>query len=592
MMTVEKRIQQHLEFLYGPETGAQTWPRLSSLCEAYLSGGEAPPTPTIDERAAFLITYGDSFQQPGVPPLQTLGDFLDAYLGDLVSGVHLLPFFPYSSDDGFSVIDYRQVNPSLGGWEHIHRLSRRYSLIFDLVLNHISRESAWFQAFLRAEHPYRDYFITPEPDWDLSRVVRPRTLPLLTEVQTAHGPRQVWTTFSPDQIDLNYANPQVLLELVDLVLFYLRQGASLLRLDAIAYLWKEPGTTCLHLPRTHAVVKLLRAVLDWVAPEVLILTETNVPHEENLSYFGEVLDESRRTDEAQLVYNFSLAPLVLHAFMREDASKLSAWAASLNAPGPFFNFIASHDGIGVLPAQGLLPPEEIEALVQRTLAHGGRVSYKSNRPGLPPSPYELNTTLYDLLNDPQEAGDEAGVRRFLTSQSIMLALRGVPGIYVHSLFGSSNWQAGLELTGQPRSLNRQKFDYPALQAELENPDSRAARVLNAYRRLLEVRRGHAAFHPSGGQQVLPAGLESGDEWPRAVFALQRSSPDGSDTVLCLANVSTRSQRVRLDLKRSSLPAAPLWADLLSGERYHAEGGAVECGLEPNGYAWLAPSSHN
>jgi sucrose phosphorylase len=297
----------------------------------------------------------------------------------VLDGVHILPFFPYSSDDGFSVIDYKQVDPPLGGWEDVARLEQRYRLMFDAVINHISRESSWFQGFLQGERPYTDFFIAVDPETDLSEVVRPRALPLLTRFETANGVKYVWTTFSDDQIDLNYANPRVAMAIIDVLLFYAEQGAQIIRLDAIAYLWKEIGTGCIHLAKTHEMVKLWRAVFDAVAPDVLLITETNVPHQENISYFGDYLPETGKTDEAQLVYNFTLAPLTLHAFLSGDATRLSQWAKTLQAPtgATFFNFIASHDGFGVRPAEGILGPAEMQALVDRTLAHGGQVGYRA-----------------------------------------------------------------------------------------------------------------------------------------------------------------------------------------------------------------------
>src|SRR5439155_21635029 len=195
-------------------------------------------------------------------------------------------------------------------------------------------------AFQRAEPPFDRYFITIDPSTDLSGVTRPRTSPLLTRIETAAGPRWVWTTFSSDQVDLDYSNPEVLLAMVDVLLGYVAAGADLLRLDAVGYLWKQLGTRCIHLPQTHAVVKLLRELLDAAAPRVALVTETNVPQAENVGYFG------NGEDEAQMVYQFPLAPLVLDAFAGSDAQTLSEWAALQKAPSErcaFFNFLASHD---------------------------------------------------------------------------------------------------------------------------------------------------------------------------------------------------------------------------------------------------------
>ncbi len=387
--SLQSRILDHLTFLYGSRQAAAVWQRLAAILDDFRRRN--PDLATADaglltERNAVLITYGDQFREPGAPPLQTLHRILTETLGKPVSGLHILPFFPYSSDDGFSIMDYTQVNPALGTWADVERLGRDFCLMFDAVINHVSRRSEWFRRFLAGDPEYADWFIAFDPDaptgW-VPQVTRPRPWPLLTPVQTAQGEKLVWTTFSEDQIDLNYAHPPVLLEILEILLFYVEKGARIIRLDAIAYLWKKIGTSCIHLEETHRVVKLMRCVLDAVAPGVILITETNVPHEENISYFGQVLPETGRTDEAQLVYQFPLPPLVMHSLLTGDAQALSRWAADLETPpgAAFFNFTASHDGIGVMPARGLLTESQIQHLVEATLAHGGLVSYKTNPDG-------------------------------------------------------------------------------------------------------------------------------------------------------------------------------------------------------------------
>ncbi|MGB8984256.1 MAG: alpha-amylase family glycosyl hydrolase [Anaerolineales bacterium] len=579
-MTIEERIRYHLAFLYGQERTDQTWSELRGLLDKFQQrrGRACGHSSGLTERDAILITYGDSLQIPGQPSLRTLKEFLNTYLSEAVSGIHILPFYPYSSDDGFSVIDFRQVNPALGSWEDVAVLGEHHRLMFDAVINHISRQSDWFQAFLRDETPYRDYFITPSEDWELSSVVRPRTLPLLTEVETSSGKRRVWTTFSADQIDLNYANPQVLLEIVALILFYVEKGATILRLDAIAYLWKESGTPCIHLPETHAVIKLLRAVLDLAVPDVLLITETNVPHEKNISYFGERLAGADRTDEAQLVYQFPLAPLILHTFASADTGKLSEWAATLDGQGVFFNFIASHDGIGVLPAQGILSEDEVQSLVSRTLAHGGRVSYKSDPDGTQ-SPYELNITLYDALNDPGHPDPFHDIDRFIASQAIMLSLAGVPGIYIHSLFGSRNCPSCVTATGQARSINREKFDFAALKKLLAaQPASREARILSSYLHLLNLRREQPAFHPLASQQVISN--------ERGIFSLVRRSLDGKQTIVCLVNITPESRQIAPGLD-PWLPVHSTWQDLIGGQSFAATSSGLQITLKPYQSCWFS-----
>ncbi|NJM08131.1 sugar phosphorylase [Candidatus Gracilibacteria bacterium] len=450
-------LHEHLRFIYGEDTATEVLPRLLRLIEHHLAG-RAPATqrPMLRERLgpgdALLITYGDQISAPDMTPLRTLGEVLERQLGGLISGVHILPFYPYTSDDGFSVVDYAQIDPQLGSWGDIALLASRFRLMFDAVVNHISASSDWFQRFLRDEAPHHEYFIVVDPTTDLTQVTRPRALPLLTPFETPSGVKHVWTTFSADQIDLNFANSAVMLEMIDILLLYAAQGAEFIRLDAIGYLWKEIGTRCIHLPQTHRMVQLWRSVFDIVAPHVTLITETNVPHADNISYFGD------GQNEAQLVYQFPLAPLTLNAFAAGDAGHLTRWAAGLEqrtTETSFFNFLASHDGIGVMPAAGILSQAEIGDLVERTLRHGGHVSYKNNADGSQ-SPYELNIAFFDALSDPNDTreNDTQKIDRFVAAQAIMLALAGLPGIYIHSLFGSPSDHSGVALTGRYRSINR------------------------------------------------------------------------------------------------------------------------------------------
>lgn len=575
-MTPSARIAEHLTFLYGAERAPALQARIEDRSPSDPSpAANEPPKERLSERDVILITYADQVTEPGQAPLQTLAEVLETYIQGAISGVHLLPFFPYSSDDGFSVIDYTAVDPALGDWDDVERLGRRFRLMFDAVINHISAQSAWAQAFRAGDPAYADYFITVEPGTDLSQVVRPRAKPLLTPVQTAAGEKLVWTTFSADQLDLNYANPEVLLEIIKILLFYVEKGAEFIRLDAIAYLWKEIGTSCIHLEETHRVVKLLRAVLDIAAPHVILITETNVPHQENVSYFGD------GADEAQMVYQFPLPPLTLHAISAGDATRLSQWAASLSAPSTsttFFNFLASHDGIGVRPVEGILAPAEVEALVERTLAHGGYVSYKANADG-GKSVYELNISYFDALSDPDGSEPlDLQVRRFLASQAIMLSLAGVPGVYVHSLFGSRSDREGVVQTGRYRTINRQKFRRDELDRVMADPASLRHQVFYPYLDLIRKRSAHPAFHPNGLQRVL-------DVHP-ALFTILRVAPDGRAPVLCIVNVSDAPQRSTLNTRAVGLSTRQVM-DIVSGETFPVEpGGNLTVEAEPYQILWL------
>ncbi len=555
-MSKPDSILDRLIALYGKPVGMAAFERLQGLMEHYRNPFSASGIENrggLSQRDAILITYGDQVLEAGRPPLRTLAEFCKDRLSDLVSTIHILPFYPYTSDDGFSVVDYKTVNPDLGTWEDLGNLGQSYRLMFDAVINHISAQSAWFKAFLNNDLPYSQYFIEVNKDVDLSQVVRPRALPLLTEFMTLAGEKAVWTTFSADQVDINYQNPDVLLDMVDVLLFYAARGAQFIRLDAIAYLWKEVGTSCIHLPQTHRVIQLFRAILDDIAAQVILITETNVPHRDNISYFG------NGENEAQLVYNFALPPLVLHSLQTGDVSILSDWARSLSLSSSrttFFNFLASHDGIGLNPARGILGDEQINGLVEKILAHGGLISYKHNPDGSR-SPYELNINYFDALNDANGLeSEEIQINRFMVAQAIMLALVGVPGIYFHSLFGSRGWQEGVTLHGHNRAINRQKLERGGLERSLNDSDSRPYRIFHRFSQLLQARSRCSAFHPNGGQRVLNYG--------EGIFALLRSSIDHKEHVLCLHNVTDLPQDGIIEQEKLPLGTGQKLVDITTG----------------------------
>ncbi|MBN2322478.1 MAG: sugar phosphorylase [Spirochaetes bacterium] len=541
------KMLQKLRLLYGEKRAETISERLADLIARYEK--KIPKKRyRFTEKDSVLITYGDSFLRSGEKPLRALFRFLDRHLRGIVSTVHILPFFPYSSDDGFSVIDYKRVDPDLGDWEDIDDMGKHFKLMFDAVINHISKKSEPFLGFLRGDERFSRFFIVPDERFDLSRVFRPRALPLLTEFETAEGVKKVWTTFSADQVDLNFKNPEVLLYIIDVLLFYVSHGVSVIRLDAIAYLWKESKTSCLHLPQTHTVVKLFRDIFDLAAPHVKIITETNVPHEENISYFG------GGTDEAHMVYNFALPPLSAHALITGDAKSFSRWARTLDTAGEhtcFYNFTASHDGVGMLPATGLISQRRIDELAERALERGGRLGYKSNPDGTK-TVYELNISLFDLLSDP--ASDEPltlKVDRFVASQGIALALKGVPAVYYHSLVGSKNYTEGVEKTGMNRTINREKLSCDEIEKELATPGTRRNLVFNRLARLITQRSRHPAFHPEGAQRV----IELHDE----VFAVERRSPCGKEVITVLVNCAPKER----EIERNEL----IGTDLLTGRRF-------------------------
>jgi glucosylglycerate phosphorylase len=545
-------IQEHLITLYGTVAGTETALRLRERLQSMPRASLGQQRP-LTQQDVVLITYGDQVQAQGEPPLGVLTEFCSRWLADVVSAVHILPFYPSSSDDGFSVIDYHSVDPDLGSWDDLARLGAKFDLMFDAVLNHMSAQSEWFRRFLNDDPEFERFFVTIKGDPDLSQVVRPRALPLLTEFGSATGPRRVWTTFSADQVDLDFTHPKVFLLATDVLLNYIARGARFIRLDAIAYLWKEVGTGCIHLPQTHRVIQLWRAILNEIAPGVQLITETNVPHAENVSYFGD------GSNEAQLVYNFALPPLVLHSLRRQDASSLTRWGQQLKVPSDrvtFFNFLASHDGIGLNPVRGILASHEIDQLVTDVQQQGGLVSYKHNPDGSR-SPYELNVNLLDALTDSDS--DSAGRRgsallRFLLAHSILFCLRGVPGIYFHSLFGSRGDPKAAESTGIPRRINREKLLRMTLEAELAREGSLRYQVFQQLRLMLRVRRQHPAFDPATPQTV----------WnlDRRLFVVRRGPAGSAGDVWCLHNVTDEPVTIRLPAECSELTR--IRVDLLGG----------------------------
>jgi len=539
-------ITRQLENIYGKKEGEKAFQQIRPILNN-LSKKKRGKKEFFSQQDNVLIAYGDSLKMDNELPLQTLGRFAGGYLKNVFSTIHILPFFPYSSDDGFSVTDFLCVDPLLGSWEDIKKLGSDFRLMFDLVINHISAKSKWFKKYLAQEEGFEKLAIEVDPTTDLSAVTRPRALPLLTEFKKESGEAvHVWTTFSDDQIDLNYKSIDVLKKMVDVLLFYISQGATIIRLDAIAYLWKDIGTTCIHCKNTHEMVKLFRKILDITAPDTILLTETNVPHDENISYFGD------GQNEAQLVYNFTLPPLLLHTLLNEHSGLLSSWVKELYVPSTkttFFNFTASHDGIGVRPLEGILSANEIKNLCDVVKENGGGVSYKRNPDGTE-SPYELNVTYVDALlrkgNDPYHA------QRFLASQSVQYVLPGIPATYIHSLLGSRNWEEGVKKTKRLRTVNREKLSFNDVGKELDNLHSFRSGIFYPYLELIKIRKAQKAFHPNSAFKILDINEK--------VFAIKRFCD--TQMIYALTNISSKPIRVSLKDQEN----ASQLKDLITGEK--------------------------
>lgn len=488
-----------------------------------------------DEKDIVLITYADQFSAPGEKALPVFTRFYNEWLSRSFSHVHLLPFYPWSSDDGFSVIDYHEVAPETGSWCDVAELKKSASLMFDFVCNHMSAKSKWFENYINQMPGYEDFFISVDPETDLSAVTRPRALPLLTPFTLHDGSvRHLWTTFSEDQIDLNFASPEVLIAMVDVLLHYLMEGARYIRLDAVGFMWKIPGTNCIHLEQTHRLIQLFRAITDRVAPGTVLITETNVPHKDNISYFGD------GENEAQMVYQFSLPPLVLHAVHCQDVRALCQWASSLKLPSmktTWFNFLASHDGIGLNPLRGILPESEILSLVEKLQQEGALVNWKNNPDGTR-SPYEINVTYLDALSE-KESEDNERIARFILAHAVLLSFPGVPAVYIQSILGSRNDYDGVERLGYNRAINRKKYRAGEIDAELEGNKSLRHSIYHRLTQLIAVRRTEKAFHPDSQTIFETSGAH--------VFKIIRTADNG-ERITALFNFSNQQQNIHSNIE--------------------------------------------
>jgi sucrose phosphorylase len=585
---VKKGLLEKLKILYGEKSAEIYFTELERLIKVY-HAYKSPemieweksfnPADRFSESDIILITYGDLIRDDGHPPLQTLAELCNKYLKGVFNTLHILPFFPSSSDRGFAVMDFTEVDPALGNWEDIIALKDDFKLMFDGVFNHVSSKSRWFQEFLNQNPKYLDFFTifsTSDkiPSDYLKLLVRPRTTDVLTAFNTLAGRKFVWTTFSQDQIDLNFSNPEVLLKMIEILLFYVAKGADLIRLDAVTYLWDELGTSGVHLSQTHTIVKLFRDVLNAVAPHVGLITETNVPHDDNIKYFGDGMDE------AQMVYNFALPPLVLHSFQTGNTRKLSEWARNLpkvSDSATFFNFLDSHDGIGITAVKNILTTEEIEMMALQVIENGGFISYRSETDG-GQSPYELNITWYSAINSPnKKENDEIQVKRYLASRAIALVLRGVPGVYIHGLLGSKNDAEAVIEEEQTRSINRKTLSKRELIRALLDPVTTTYQVSYKLANLIMRRSRQKAFHPNAFQEI----IDTGD----CFFTVFRSSINGTEHILSIINVTNKNQM--FELHQNKLPDSfKKWKDIIHHQELNTSDDLIRIELKSYDIIWL------
>jgi sucrose phosphorylase len=561
-----EQIYNHLNIIYPKSNNTHLTNKIFSIFFEKKSPKQYVIQNRWDESDVALITYLDTFYNNDEKNIQTLEQVLNTYLQDNVSIIHLLPFFPYSSDDGFAVIDYLKIKKGLATWSDIKKLSLKYKIMADLVINHCSSQSEWFQQFLNNQLPGKNYFLDYKDKFDTSKIVRPRSHDLLQIFKTKKSEKFVWCTFSRDQVDLNFKNKDVLIEFLKIIKFYLDQGISILRLDAVAFLWKKLGTNCINLNETHEVIKLFRLLLDASSQKTFLITETNLPNKENLDYFG-------NGNEAQLIYNFSLPPLILYSMLYGNSTILRKWLMSMPPPmegTTYFNFIASHDGIGIRPAEGLISEKNIKAILRRMKEFGGEVSYRKveNKN----KPYEINIALIDALKGTIDNLDNFQIERFICAHAIMLSLEGIPAIYVHSFFGTENDYSGMQSTKQKRSINRKRYNLKDLRNKM-NKKTINSTVLKQLNSLISIRKKQPAFHPNATQFTLNLGEK--------IFALWRQCQNRKQSIFVLCNITSQKQPV--DLNEINLIFNKNWIDLISNKKIESK----KISLKPYQTMWIS-----
>ena len=488
---------------------------------------------SISEKTTLVICYGDSVYSEKKKLIRVFQSFFQKKLKNYFNTIHFLPFYPSSSDSGFAVKDHYKVDNKLGNWLDIKNISKSSNIMADMVINHSSARGLWFKNFLKKKEPGKDYFLTVDSKFNTSKVVRPRDHKLLKKINIFKKSDYLWRTFSPDQIDLNFRNPSVLIQFIKIMIHLINNGVTIFRLDAIAYLWKENGTKCINLKQTHEIIKLLRNISNLLNIQTTIITETNLPENENLSYFG-------KNDEANWIYNFSLPPLLIHAFLFENSSYLNKWSKNLpntKNENCYLNFIASHDGIGIRPTEGLLNKKTLNNFLARLKKNGSKFSYRKVQNKVK-KVYEANITVFNALkkSDYDQKG-KFNLERYISAHAIMISFEGIPAIYFNSLFGTSNDEAKFIITGNNRDVNRYRWNLKNITSKLKNNESKQSIFYNKLCNLLNIRRKQKAFHPNAKRLNLNFGPK--------IYGFKRISKDRKQTIICITNISSQNQKIKV-----------------------------------------------
>ncbi len=503
-----------------------------------------------DEKDFFLITYADSIKNKKKKNLQTLNKFLNLFCKEF-KFIHILPFFPYSSDDGFAVKDYKTINSEHGNWEDFKLIASSFNVMIDLVINHCSSKNTLFKNFIYNENPGADYFISNNKKFKISsKIVRPRSSDLSKKVLINGKIKYVWCTFSHDQVDFNFKNPDVLIYFLEIIKFYLEKKSKALRLDAVAFLWKQIGTRCINLPQTHEIVRLIRTILEKYYGNILLITETNIPSNENLSYFG-------NNNEAHCIYNFTLAPLLIHSLISGNSIYLKQWSRSMppaQERNAYLNFLSTHDGIGLRPVEGILPDTELLKYIDFLKKQGGLLTYRDSQGKK--TVYEVNITLFNALKNTYAGNDSYSLERFTLAHTILFSLEGIPAVYILNLFGTENDYKKVKVTNVNRSINRTNWDYEKLAKKLNNKLSKNFQIYNKLKKIMILRKKQPAFHPNATQFTL--------QLKDCFFGLWRQSIDRSQSIFCISNLTNEEKQ--LPLLEINLISTNNWFDILTKKK--------------------------
>ena len=523
-----------------------------------------------DSSSVVLITYPDSIYRKDESTLKTLTEFVKNRLGGLSSVIHVLPFLPSTSDGGFAVSNHEKIDDTFGNWNDLKDLSSKHKIMADLVLNHVSSSHPWVHQFIKSEDPGPSYIVSPSETNVWENVIRPRNTSLFTNINTKQGFKSVWTTFGPDQIDVDWRNPHIFLEFLKLLVRYITNGADWIRLDAIAFIWKEPHTTCLHLDPVHSIVKLLNKCLKIIKPSAVLITETNVPEKENLSYLIE-------GNEANLAYNFTLPPLLLEAIYTGKTDLLKSWLSTwkeLPRHTSLLNFTSSHDGIGLRALEGIMDDQRIHNLLVESEKRGGLVSHRRLSNG-DDQPYELNISWWSAMSNEGSDNTVFQFERFLLSQLFTLSIKGVPAFYLPSVLASPNDIDSFRKTGQRRDLNREKFEANQLLDVLKNFDSPASKNISYLTHIVKVRSRLKAFHPEASMKCISTNIDN-------CIILQRGLDEDSVYVIC--NMSSNFLSISPLNQINSLELTPekRLLDNITGSYFNAD----TFKLNPYQVVWL------